>query len=1448
MTTIRNLLFLLLGLSLLLLPLTAQATIVDDGTECPQAPTGSLYHDWQYASGQEPNCQHGWIETWRCANCGKTYTAEYGGTGDHVFGDYQTVNPTCTQEGGTVRVCSLCGYREELWEIAPLGHDYQLDQKDPTCTQDGYSRMVCSRCGDVIRESVLPAFGHDPIEKTGYPATCTENGLTDGSICGVCGIVLDTQQSLPALGHDWGEWITLTDATCTDEGLQVRNCARCGQQETQTIPATGHKWWNWREEYPGTCAEKGLKVRNCGNCGIEEYAYSGYGDHDWGEWETVKAPTATEAGIEMRVCKIDASHVEEREIPPTGGAEPAQPEADPSGSPDGTLPEEKAELTVTVIAKDGNSPYAEKTEFKSGEKYWFHSFIENTGNVDVELYDCDKSVGGEIVSPGYSIGSRYLLHPGEKVDNWDGYYLAGMTGWISETSVASGTETETLAGTLTFAVKVYGYKPCTDDVLCTGEGSATIGLLKGSGLHPSISFESYAGTDAGAGKRYEGAVVVFADAITNTGDCPVYIPGISQWNYSDRIHDLNAPNGEAGGKMLLNPGEQLSFLYDYIVDYWDTENGYIDHQSGCSYDWYDENNELNNDWEASNEQIVDLTYPEGEGPVSPKPELTLTVAQNEAEKEAYTYTDEHLDGNYITNNVTVVNTGNVPLNFQLIFYRDDTGYASHTGFVTNTILAPGESWNRPAFWYYIMIKYMTPDPEDSPYAGTATCHFEVEGYDIETGETVCVGGPVSFTHKIAKPGPSEWVIPEESAMTAEIKVSAGYESIDPAGYQLGEKYGTHLITHNTGAVAIPAGTIHVYDPCDGWTDTYYSHDFQPGETITGAAACWNWGTVTAEDVARGYIFFPPVEFSWEDPDSGETKNATSNALTLPVISRSGLLVEKSVGNAPKNGQYFTAGETIQWKLTVTNTSAEPIRNITVADAGVTVGEFAEILPGETKECTVPSHKVTEYDEIVGFVSNQAAAAGTDLKDAPHTYNSNTATVPTSLKGAEEHPLPPTDGGKTGDPGESGGKAGGDGEGTPETPSTPGTPGGGEDPSGPIYGVKVSSSIYKTTNHGPANGEYYELGETVSYSIIITNTGDTALNSVAITDSLHGLSPIATIPAIAPGASADVSFFYTVSQEDMDRGYIINQASIAYTFLSGIPGTPQKSNKVYVYAGSKISNPTDDTENHEGSPSIPATGEGDFCSFTLTALGTSELHYTLHACAAHTEAAKNAEAASDAEAAAIWRDEIDKLYQDLYEVAQAEAQVTVMNGRAIFWAFADAYVAMNPGNDQAIVDMLRLHCAELCCMKNTAPNALPDSLLGDYATLMSGGQNDACERIFSAMDGSNCEVSVLLNRDLARTLEQALATVRSASRVNAGKAFAQTQQQWQMTLDSTVNIIYKAADKDARKTIAVWRKLLDQVVASRRALLEALYPNNPETVQEALANVYRDAAIDANILK
>lgn len=80
-----------------------------------------------------------------------------------------------------------------------------------TCTEDGEKNRSCSKCGETESE-IIPATGHTLIVDASIEATCTETGLTEGKYCGVCGIVLAAQTTVPAKGH------TYMDRVCRDCG------------------------------------------------------------------------------------------------------------------------------------------------------------------------------------------------------------------------------------------------------------------------------------------------------------------------------------------------------------------------------------------------------------------------------------------------------------------------------------------------------------------------------------------------------------------------------------------------------------------------------------------------------------------------------------------------------------------------------------------------------------------------------------------------------------------------------------------------------------------------------------------------------------------------------------------------------------------------------------------------------------------------------------------------------------------------------------------------------------------------------------------------------------------------------------------------------------------------------------------------------------------------------
>lgn len=66
--------------------------------------------------------------------------------------------------------------------------------------------------------------------------------------------------------HKFGEWETVNEATCTEDGQKVRAC-ECGESETEVITATGHTE-DILAAKPATCTEAGLtEGKKCSLCG-----------------------------------------------------------------------------------------------------------------------------------------------------------------------------------------------------------------------------------------------------------------------------------------------------------------------------------------------------------------------------------------------------------------------------------------------------------------------------------------------------------------------------------------------------------------------------------------------------------------------------------------------------------------------------------------------------------------------------------------------------------------------------------------------------------------------------------------------------------------------------------------------------------------------------------------------------------------------------------------------------------------------------------------------------------------------------------------------------------------------------------------------------------------------------------------------------------------------------
>ena len=97
--------------------------------------------------------------------------------------------------------------------------------------------------------------------------------------------------------------------------------------------------------------------------------------------------------------------------------------------------------------------------------------------------------------------------------------------------------------------------------------------------------------------------------------------------------------------------------------------------------------------------------------------------------------------------------------------------------------------------------------------------------------------------------------------------------------------------------------------------------------------------------------------------------------------------------------------------------------------------------------------------------------------------------------------------------------------------------------------------------------YSATGEVIHYSVVVTNTGNVTLTNIAVTDPLTGLNQ--TINSLAPGAGRTINFTYRIVQDDLNRGYVNNTATAAYTY-GGTPHSESASVRITADIGPAIS--------------------------------------------------------------------------------------------------------------------------------------------------------------------------------------------------------------------------------------------------------------------------------------
>lgn len=136
----------------------------------------------------------------------------------HPSFEERRVAPTCSEEGGLYKKCTVCGY-EYLAERIPCSEHHLLSMTLPaTCEAQGYTLYYCE-CGYSYRADFTAPLEHRLKAET-VEATCSEAGCTKYT-CEVCGYCYEGDFCEPN-GHSFSG--TLHRPTATSAGYTDYVC------------------------------------------------------------------------------------------------------------------------------------------------------------------------------------------------------------------------------------------------------------------------------------------------------------------------------------------------------------------------------------------------------------------------------------------------------------------------------------------------------------------------------------------------------------------------------------------------------------------------------------------------------------------------------------------------------------------------------------------------------------------------------------------------------------------------------------------------------------------------------------------------------------------------------------------------------------------------------------------------------------------------------------------------------------------------------------------------------------------------------------------------------------------------------------------------------------------------------------------------------------------------
>lgn len=260
-----------------------------------------------------------------CTGCGAEYFGEDQIRTQRVRHEYELIDETpadCLNGGTRIKECKTCGHR--VTEQIPKGeHSIPSDgivTIEPTCTKTGLEEFYCTVCNEKVDERIVAALGHKWKTVPAVEATCTDDGMSEYTVCENCGEYFAGREPVvdEAEGH---QWVTVEEDrdSCDVEGERRKVCEVCGEEEVETIPAGTHTWDEGTVTKAPTCLESGIRERTCVYCGAKDQETLSATGHISVNLAAVEA-TCTESGLTTgSKCSVCGTILNAQQIVPAKG-------------------------------------------------------------------------------------------------------------------------------------------------------------------------------------------------------------------------------------------------------------------------------------------------------------------------------------------------------------------------------------------------------------------------------------------------------------------------------------------------------------------------------------------------------------------------------------------------------------------------------------------------------------------------------------------------------------------------------------------------------------------------------------------------------------------------------------------------------------------------------------------------------------------------------------------------------------------------------------------------------------------------------------------------------------------------------------------------------------------------------------------------------------------------